>query len=144
MQIYSNALGELIRVLKTQAEIEQHGPPGLYVEMLELDPETNPLIVNHIDTAWDDTRLSGGVLTYLGVEVPVNPPGQAWIERLREEAAETSVASIPGWATWTEEEALIWFDANVVDFDSARQVLRAIVRLSLALRNKTWPNLEGS
>ncbi len=58
--------------------------------------------------------------------------------------SETTVSNIPNWATWTEAEALAWFDANVTDFDSARTVLRALVRIVLAMRNRLWPNLEGS
>jgi hypothetical protein len=66
------------------------------------------------------------------------------VELKRQMDAEASVASIPNWATWTETEALAWFDANVVDAPTAIQVERALVRLVLALRNKNWPNLEGS
>ena len=66
------------------------------------------------------------------------------VEEQREQDAEQAVANIPNWATWTEAEALVWFDANVVDLASARTVLRALVQIVLAMRNKLWPNLEGS
>ncbi len=66
------------------------------------------------------------------------------LERIRQEQAEQNVSDIPGWATWTEAEALAWFDANVTDTATAIQVERALVRIVLAMRNKLWPNLEGS
>jgi hypothetical protein len=168
MIIYALSNGTLTRVLKTQAEIDAFGAPDVYTYELELDPETNPLIVNHIDTAWNDVTLIDDVLAYRGTPVPVNPPGRAWADRLREEAAETAVANIPGWATWTEAEALAWHDTNIttplsnvptVTTANAVAVLqgivdllrdytavedRAQVQMLLALRNKIWPNLEGS
>ena len=167
MRIYSLSSGALIRVFWTDEELIQFGVPNTYAYELELDPETNPLIVNRIDTAWNDVTLIDDVLAYRGTPVPVNSPGQAWIERLREEAAETTVANIPGWATWTEAEALAWHDVNIADpienapvvtSQNAVQVLqgvvdmlrimedenRALVRMALAMRNKIWPNLEGS
>ncbi|NIV32333.1 MAG: hypothetical protein GWN58_23685 [Anaerolineae bacterium] len=58
--------------------------------------------------------------------------------------ADAAAANIPNWATWSEDQALTWFDANVVDLASARTVLRAVVQMVLAMRNKLWPGLEGS
>jgi hypothetical protein len=66
------------------------------------------------------------------------------VERARQEQADETAASIPNWATWTEAQALAWFDANVTDAETAIQVERALVRMALAMRNKLWPNLEGS
>ncbi len=144
MIIYSDSNGELVRVLKTQQEIVIYGPPDVYEYELELDPDTNPLIVNHIDTAWNDVLLIDGVLTYQGAEVAVNPPGQAWIERLREEAAETTIANLPAWAKWTADQMEAYVESNVTDLASAIVVLKAMARMHAAERNKLWPNLEGS
>jgi hypothetical protein len=96
------------------------------------------------------------------------------VERQRKQAADGQAAAIPGWASWTEGEALAWMDANLkalldavpdVDnltadqyrtnaqsidaqwqdvFAAQQQVIRALVRLVIALRNDTWPRLEGS
>lgn len=144
MRIYSSSTGELVRVIKNVMEAGLFGPPDSYAYELEVDFSTNPIALGYIDTAWNDVALIGATLSYQGVAIPINPPGQAWIERLREEAAETTVANIPNWATWTEAEALAWFDANVTDAATAIQVERALVRIVLAMRNKLWPNLEGS
>ena len=89
-------------------------------------------------------------------------------ERARAVAAETTVANIPGWATWTEEQALAWYETNIGEpIDNAPEVVtsqnavailqgvvnllremnnleRAQIKLDLAIRNKLWPNLEGS
>lgn len=144
MLIYSLSDGTLIRVLKTEREIASIGPPNTYTYELELDPETNPIILNHIDAAWNETTLIDGVLAYQGNPVTVHPPGQAWNERLRQEQSDSDAANIPGWATWTAQEAQDWIDANVTNLASARTALKAMARMLLALRNKTWPNLEGS
>jgi hypothetical protein len=56
----------------------------------------------------------------------------------------TLAASIPGWATWTDAEVLDHIDSNVTDLASAVVVLKALARMIVALRNRTWPNLEGS
>lgn len=59
-----------------------------------------------------------------------------------EAAADTQAANIPGWATWDEATALAYITNNVTDLASAKVVLLAMARLLVALRNKTWPNLE--
>ena len=94
--------------------------------------------------------------------------------RLHEEEAEAQVATVPGWAHWTEAEALAWFTENIADpLDTVPDVdgltttqyranaqaidaqwqdvitaqaaaIRGLARMVLALRNKLWPNLEGS
>ena len=65
-------------------------------------------------------------------------------EEARQEQADTDAANIPGWASWTEEQVLDWIDDNVTDLASAKTALTAMARMLVALRNKTWPGLEGS
>lgn len=74
-----------------------------------------------------------------------------------EAGAKTQAASIPNWATWTEAQALAWHDANIgnaiapiANLADAKAVLaqvaaenRALVRMVLALRNKTFSDLQG-
>ena len=57
---------------------------------------------------------------------------------LVDEAADNAVRDIPGWATWTESEALAYIDNNPVD----KAVIKAMVRMLIALRDKTWPGLN--
>ena len=68
-----------------------------------------------------------------------------------------NVASIPGWASWSESTADAWYQTNVRDpFDAATTfatmkavvgtiitVQWALIRMIIALRNKTWPNLQN-
>jgi hypothetical protein len=92
----------------------------------------------------------------------------------REDQAEISAAAIPGWATWTHDEAAQWYQENVLallavipDVDSLSKtafnnnaqaivaqmqdvivaqtnVIARLAEMIIALRNKTWPNLDGS
>ena len=58
--------------------------------------------------------------------------------------AEDRVRSIPGWATWTEAQALEWFTDNIEPLNIPAEVktlLFAYGRVLLALRDKTWPEL---
>ena len=58
--------------------------------------------------------------------------------------AEDRVKNIPGWATWTEVEALLWFTENIEPLnipDEIKNLLRAYGRVLLALRDKNWPEL---
>jgi len=94
--------------------------------------------------------------------------------RQAEQSAEDDAATIPGWATWTKAEAAAWYDehvTNLVDaipdvdgltpttFQNKAQtivaqmqdiavaqttVIHNLARMVLAMRNKLWPNLEGS
>ena len=90
------------------------------------------------------------------------------VQRALALAAETTVASIPGWATWTLEEVQDWYDTNIgtpidnapatVTSQNAVAVLQGVVNILkefntlegaeimmlIAARNKLWPNLEGS
>lgn len=71
-------------------------------------------------------------------------------------AAGGKAAAIPGWASWTEDDALDWYETHVTDplaaagslaeakvvLASMAQAQRALIRMVLALRNEVWPNLE--
>lgn len=109
--------------------------PG-YVDILltvELGEETDPTL----DTA---TAAAQAVLDAHDPDVLTDAQQAA----AREARAETDAANIPGWARWTETEVLDYIDTNVTDLASAKVVLTAMARLLVALRNKQWPNLEGS
>lgn len=63
-------------------------------------------------------------------------------EAIVKAGADAQAANIPGWASWTEQETLDWIEANVTDLASAKQALKAMSRMIVALRNKTWPELQ--
>jgi hypothetical protein len=60
------------------------------------------------------------------------------------DSAKTDIEAIPNWATWTESETTTWIDNNVIDLASAKTAIRALAQMVIALRNKQWPDLEGS
>ena len=75
----------------------------------------------------------------------------------KQEAAKVGAKNIPGWALWTEQEALDWLAARLSDAQvdalnvpaAAKQllkdqntVLRALVRMVVALRDHSWPDLD--
>lgn len=68
-------------------------------------------------------------------------PGAPWIvdgvtvEQLPDERARDEFADLPGWATWTAEEAAQWVADNVTDLASAKTALTAMARAIVALRD---------
>ena len=116
----------------------------------------------------DVAAAQAAIQTVIDAHVPDPLYFPADVERERAAAAETTVANIPGWATWTEEQALAWYETNIGEpIDDAPEVVtsqnavavlqgmvnlmrqlnnveRAQIKIDLALRNKVWPNLEGS
>ena len=58
-------------------------------------------------------------------------------------AADSQAAAVPGWATWTEQQAVDYINTNVTDLAKAKTVLVAMARMMVALRNAQWPGLEG-
>ena len=52
--------------------------------------------------------------------------------------ARQRVEAVPGWASWRDEEAVDFINANVTDLASAKRVLVAMARVIVALRDATW------
>lgn len=92
---------------------------------------------------------------------------------IREAGAEAQAASIPNWASWTEAQVLTWLTDNIgtplvagraavpspiTSFAQVRAIIIGLLdimdkqytlevaqsRMLVALRNKTFPKLEGS
>ena len=141
MQIYAYESGELVRVLKTDAEIAHYGAPAVYAELLELDPDTNQHIVNHIDTAWNVTQLIDGVLYYNANPVVVNPPGEyyqdneylrTWWQQLNTALDNTDAALLQTeqaeslWPTLTAKQKQDWLVAH---FDEVLGGLALVLRV---------------
>lgn len=49
--------------------------------------------------------------------------------------AKDDFENLPGWATWTGQEAADWIDANVTDLASAKTALAAMARAIMYLRD---------
>jgi len=47
-----------------------------------------------------------------------------------------NVGEMPGWATWDAQQASDYIENNVVDLASAKQVLKAMAKLLIYLRDK--------
>ena len=57
------------------------------------------------------------------------------IEQLPDERAADDFTALPGWATWTGEQAATWIEENVTDLASAKTVMTAMARAIVALRD---------
>lgn len=72
-------------------------------------------------------------------------------------AAKLNAKNIPNWATWDEATALAWFDPKLNDagvdaiasLAAAKPILkdlitvnRALIRMVIALRDNSWPDLN--
>jgi hypothetical protein len=55
--------------------------------------------------------------------------------------SDDSARNIPGWAKWSERQALDYIEQNVTDLESAKAVLKAMARMILALRDKSFQNI---
>ena len=94
--------------------------PGMELVLLEEAPDD--------ESMWDGT---------------VWVPDQEKIDaRLAEKAAasaasatKTAMSSMPGWATWTAEEAVAYIDKNVTDLASAKTVQKAMAKVIIYLRD---------
>ena len=69
-------------------------------------------------------------------------------EQIRQEGAESKASQVPGWATWTEAEALAWIADNAEaelagSAPKTLQMLKAMARLIIVLRDRTMPGLRG-
>lgn len=70
-------------------------------------------------------------------------------EDIVEAEVQADVEDIPGWFSWTEEQAMTWITNNLdpelsSSYPKTLQAITAITRLLIAVRNKNWPSLEGS
>ena len=141
MQIYAYASGELVRINKTDKEVVAYGPPAVYAELLEIDPDTNQHIVNYIDTAWNVTQLIGGMLYYNGNPVTVNPPSEyyqdheylhTWWQQLNTALDNTDAALLQTeqaeilWPTLTAKQKQDWLVAH---FDEVLGGLALVLRV---------------
>jgi hypothetical protein len=131
--------------------------PALNFARLNLDLETAfPARIRGVTydvafsaiTVYADNLDAGEVATVAGIIAAHDPdamtPDQIAAARVATvaSAADGHAANIPGWATWPEAKALAWIDGNVTDLASAKVALKAMARMLVALRNKTWPRLE--
>jgi hypothetical protein len=76
-KLYADASGAIVRALITDTDDTAYGPPPIYTEVLEFDPDTNTTLVDDLYKSTSAFRLSGGVLTRSGQVVTVAPESTA-------------------------------------------------------------------
>ena len=153
-------LGEIIRLLKTEQEIEQYGTPSEYDEFIEFDADTNAEVIAGLDTDWNSHAIADGQLLRSGKVVTINSPGTEWANKILSET-ETILAEeqksnfrgIPNWATWTPDEGKSyihnaifsgqstediqsWIDTNVMNLAQAKTSLKQMADAIITLRNQ--------
>jgi len=74
-------LGQLVRYLKTDQEMEMIGEPDEFDDLLEFDLDTNTHVDQGLNTDWNVHTLSGGALQRDGQPVTINSPGQHFLDR---------------------------------------------------------------
>jgi hypothetical protein len=56
-------------------------------------------------------------------------------KQMRIASAANEIKKIPGWATWTAQEAEAWLEANVLNLESAKTVMKTMARIICHLRD---------
>lgn len=46
-----------------------------------------------------------------------------------------AIKDLPGWATWTDEEAEAWVESNVTNLATAKTAIKALARMAVFLRD---------
>lgn len=99
----------------------------------------------------DDATLLAAFATY-AAQFEANQLEAARVDKWRllvDNEVDSDVQNIPGWFSWTEEQALNWIAANVepelgTNAPKTLQAIESLTRIVIAMRNKQWPNFEGS
>lgn len=124
-------LDEDIRATIGTKVVGVNSGPGFVTVYLETEPteEETDLITSILD-AHDPSVLTDEQILQQAVEETENN-------------AISIAESIPGWATWDLDTTLNYIDTNLTDLASAKVIISAMAKMMIALRNKTWPNLEN-
>ena len=81
--------------------------------------------------------------TIVGGEVVDVAPLPTQTEVVQGEA-KSIVQGIPGWSTFSGDEAVTWIDENVVDINDCKVVLKKMAKLLCALRDQQFPDIRGN
>lgn len=173
--IHSDSAGKVISIWQgegfTRTDPE---PPEKAAVSINIDEWTNSELRYAILANREAYTIEDSVLIGPTGPVIIQAPNREYIAFWLVEDSEELVRNIPGWARWTQTEALEWFGENIADplgavpdvdgltatqyranaqdIDAQWQdiitaqaaAIRGLTRLVLAMRNKLWPKLEGS
>lgn len=78
-KLYADSTGAILRLVKT--DTEEATPPAGTVTTIDVDADTNAVLLHGLDTDWNSHKVIGGVLTRNGQPVTVNPPSDEHTER---------------------------------------------------------------
>lgn len=129
-----------------ELELDYRGRRVLMTAALEMSLEDVAVLVMAQDFPPSPSRVFQRRITIeahqeTGTDPETGEEFQFWVvdsvvsEQLPDEAARDEFGDLPGWATWTSDEAATWIDENVTDLVSARVALVAMARAIVALRD---------
>jgi hypothetical protein len=117
------------------------------------------VIAHCVDNITSDQAEALMAIVLAHDETILTPAQQAALDQAAVvEGAHTQALNIPNWATWDEAAVLTWINAHtsatqvdaITNLATAKTViadmciqLRALSRMVVALRNKSWPDLQG-
>jgi hypothetical protein len=79
---------------------------------------------------WATAQVETVLLSHLFVGETVTFPDQA-----KPVEGKKDYSNLPGWATWTGQEAADWIDTNVTDLASAKVVLESMAKAIIYIRD---------
>lgn len=65
--------------------------------------------------------------------------------RVLKDDAITQIKNLPGWATWTYQDGLDWYNTEIVPLsipNSIKAFIRASIIMHIATRDNLWPELS--
>ena len=114
-------LGQIVRLLKTKAELEQYGEPADFDDVIEFDGVTNADVINGLDTDWNSHTIDSGVLLRNNNPVTINPPGEEWIEEEKAVLGRSGWKDLGVWSTWEAQQAQDYVNDQVLnEWDQAQ------------------------
>ena len=140
-KIYANAIGEIVKYLKTEDDEATIGIPDVFASMLEFDLEVNSSVGGNLDSDWNNHSMFGDILTHNGQPVTVNPPGEyyqdheylrTWWQQLNTALDNTNAALFQTeqaeslWPTLTAKQKQDWLVAH---FDEVLGGLALVLRV---------------
>lgn len=73
--------GAIWRLVRTDEEEAQFGPPEQFDDVLEFDPDTNAELLNGLDVDWNAHRVENGILYRNNSPVVINSPGTVYLDK---------------------------------------------------------------
>ena len=146
--------------LKTFTNINNLSKRLILLRLEELDPD---ITIEVFDMVLENNNIHHHLGAYSSLDYETiaqaisTPATPDELSNLNNAATSVNrVANIPNWATWTEQDAIDWWTANLSDAQvdaitslaDAKELLKkqnaaiaAFARMLLAMRDKLWPNL---